>query len=77
VGADTSRAGRVSTGSQRRGGADGATNVSWFERFFRQAAGIDADKNDLKRHNDFVDQKFRDLLLRGAANAKANNRDVS
>jgi hypothetical protein len=53
-----------------------ATNISRFERFFRQAAGIDVDKNDLKRHDDFVDQKLYDLLLRGEANAKANNRDV-
>jgi hypothetical protein len=53
-----------------------ATNISRFEQFFRQAAGIDVDKNDLKRHDDFVDQKVYDLLLRGQANAKANNRDV-
>jgi hypothetical protein len=53
-----------------------ATNISRFEQFFRQAAGIDVDKNDLKRHDDFVDQKLYDLLLRGEANAKANSRDV-
>ncbi|MFC9631532.1 DUF1931 family protein [Streptomyces mirabilis] len=29
--------------------------VSKFERFFRAAAGLDVDKNDLKRYRDFVD----------------------
>jgi hypothetical protein len=52
------------------------TDVSRFERFFRQAAGLDVDKNDLKRHDDFVDDRLYDLMLRGEANAKANNRDI-
>jgi hypothetical protein len=50
--------------------------VARFERFFRAAAGLDIDKNDLRRFNDFVDQKLYDLLLIGAARAKANRRDV-
>jgi hypothetical protein len=53
-----------------------ATSVGRFERFFRAAAGLDVDKNDLKRHDDFVDEKLYDLMLRGEANAKANNRDI-
>jgi len=50
--------------------------VSRFERFFRAAAGLDVDKQDLKRYNDFVNEKLYDLLIRGQANAKANGRDI-
>ena len=51
-------------------------NVSKFERFFRIVAGLDVDKNDLKRYSDFVNQKTYDLLLRGKATATANGRDI-
>jgi hypothetical protein len=47
-----------------------------FERLFRLAASLDVDKEDLRRHNDFINHKIYDLLLRGVANAKANGRDV-
>lgn len=47
-----------------------------FERFFRAAAGLDIDKADLKRYNDFVNRKMYDLLIRGTATAKANRRDI-
>ncbi len=50
--------------------------ISQFERFFREAASLDVDKNDLKRLSDFINQKLHDLLLRGVATAKANGRDV-
>jgi hypothetical protein len=50
--------------------------VAQFERFFRVAAGLDIDKSDLKRYNDFVFEKLSDLLIRGEANAKANLRDI-
>jgi hypothetical protein len=50
--------------------------VDRFERFFRVAASLDVDKSDLRRFNDFIDQKLYDLLLIGAATAKANVRDV-
>ena len=50
--------------------------VARFERFFRAAAGLDVDKDDLRRFDDFVNDKIYDLLLRGQANAKANGRDV-
>jgi hypothetical protein len=50
--------------------------VSKFERFFRAAAGIDVDKDDLKRCDDFLNQKIYDLLLMAQATAKANVRDV-
>ncbi|TQJ57138.1 DUF1931 family protein [Streptomyces sp. NBC_00080] len=50
--------------------------VSKFERFFRAAASLDVDKNDLKRYGDFVDAKLYDLLVVGQASAKANGRDT-
>ena len=52
------------------------SNIARFERFFRAAAGLDVDKSDLKRYEDFVHRKTYDLLLRGQANAKANGRDI-
>jgi hypothetical protein len=50
--------------------------MTQFERFFRATAGLDVDKNDLKRYSDFVNHKIYDLLLRGQAAAKANGRDI-
>lgn len=47
-----------------------------FERLFRQTAGLDIDKEDLRRHEEFVNRKIHDLLQRGCAIAKANGRDV-
>jgi hypothetical protein len=50
--------------------------VARFERLFRAAAGLDVDKEDLKRYSDFVNHKVYDLLVRGEAVAKANGRDL-
>jgi hypothetical protein len=50
--------------------------VARFERFFRAAASLDVDKSDLKRYNDFLDQKIYDLFVVAKAVAKANARDV-
>src|ERR1700757_5532835 len=50
--------------------------VSRFERFFRAAASLDVHKEDLKRYSDFVNHKVYDLLIRGEATAKANDRDL-
>ncbi|MFF4839689.1 DUF1931 family protein [Streptomyces collinus] len=49
--------------------------LSKFERFFRAAASLDVDKNDLKRYGDFVGAKLYDLLVVGRTSAKANGRD--
>jgi hypothetical protein len=51
------------------------TGVARFERFFR-TAGLDVDKDDLKRCADFVNHKIHDLLLIGQANARANDHDL-
>ena len=50
--------------------------VAKFERLFRTAAGLDVDKQDLKRYSDFINHKIYDLLIRGEAAAKANGRDI-
>ena len=47
-----------------------------LEQLFRRAAGLDLDKSDFDRLEDFVRGKVVDLVLRGEANAKANGRDV-
>jgi hypothetical protein len=50
--------------------------VARFERFFRAAAGLDVHKQDLKRHDGFVNNKVYDLLIRGEETAKANGRSL-
>ncbi len=50
--------------------------VSKFERLFRESASLDIDKSDIKRLEDFVNQRLYDLLIMGQAAAKANDRDV-
>jgi hypothetical protein len=50
--------------------------ISEFERFFRVAASLDVDKDDLRRYEDFVNRKIHDLLLIGQAKARANGRDI-
>jgi hypothetical protein len=49
---------------------------SKFERFFRAAAELTVDKNDIKRCEDFVNSKVYDMLLMAQGTAKANGRDV-
>jgi len=50
--------------------------VAKFERFFRAVAGLDVDKSDLKRYNEFVNHKLYDLFLMARVAARANARDV-
>jgi hypothetical protein len=47
-----------------------------FEHFFRVAAGLDVDKNDVKRYEEFLREKLADLLIAAEARAKADGRDV-
>jgi hypothetical protein len=48
--------------------------IHQIERFFRVAAGLEIDKEDIRRYYDFVDQKVEDLLLIARNTAKANSR---
>src|ERR1700732_434376 len=50
--------------------------VARFERFFRTAARLDVDKQDLKRFSEFINHRIYDLILRAEAAAKANGRDI-
>lgn len=50
--------------------------ISKFEHFFRVVEELDIDKDDLRRYNEFINQKIYDLLLRAQAPAKANGRDI-
>ncbi len=47
-----------------------------FEALFRNAAGLDMDKSDMKRLYELVNQKLHDMLQMGAVTAQANDRDV-
>jgi hypothetical protein len=51
-------------------------SISKFERFFRLAASLDIDKEDLRRLDDFINAKIGDLVVRAEAIAKANTRDI-
>ncbi len=50
--------------------------VKQFERLFHEAASLDIDKSDVKRLEDFVNQRLHALLVLGEVAAKANGRDV-
>jgi hypothetical protein len=45
-----------------------------IEHFFRAAAELDVDKEDIKRYYEFVDHKIADLLLIAQHTAKSNDR---
>jgi hypothetical protein len=47
-----------------------------FQRFFRAAASLNVDKDDLKRYSDFVSTNLYDLLVIAQGTAKANGRDL-
>ncbi len=46
--------------------------IQQIERFFREAASLDVDKEDIRRYYEFVDQQIADLLLVAQHTAKAN-----
>jgi hypothetical protein len=47
-----------------------------FERFFRAAAGLDVDKNDIQRFQGLILHKLHDMILLAEATAEANDRDL-
>ena len=51
-------------------------SIPKFERFFRVAAGLDIDKSDIARYEDFINREIEGLLIRAQAAAKQNLRDV-
>jgi hypothetical protein len=51
-----------------------AEGLHQVEHFFRAAAELDLDKEDVKRYFEFIDRKVRDLLLMAQHTAKANDR---
>jgi hypothetical protein len=53
-----------------------AARISKLHHFFREAASLNVDKEDIKRYEDFIGARMQDLLLRGEANARANGRDI-
>ena len=52
------------------------TGIPLLERFFRSAAGIKVDKNDLRRFQEFVDEQIDGVSIAGRDAAKWNGRDV-
>ncbi len=51
------------------------TAIQRFELLFRRAAHLDVDKSDLKRLEDFLDQRLLDLLTRAQVVAHRAGRD--
>jgi hypothetical protein len=47
-----------------------------LQRFFREAGGVDVDKQDLDRYRAFVDEKVDDIAIAGRDAAIWNGRDV-
>jgi hypothetical protein len=50
--------------------------IPLFVRFFRSAASIDIDKNDLRRFREFVDEQMDGLAVAAQNSATWNGRDV-
>jgi hypothetical protein len=50
--------------------------VPLFDRFFHAVAGIKADKNDVRRFREFVDEQVDGIAIAGRDVAKWNGRDV-
>jgi hypothetical protein len=51
------------------------TQIARFERLFRKAGGLDVDKEDLRRYQDFVDRKVYALLVRAQEVASLRGHD--
>jgi histone H3/H4 len=48
--------------------------INQIVHFFRAAAELEVDKEDIKRYYEFVDKKMEDLLLMAQHTAKSNDR---
>ena len=51
-------------------------SIPKFGHFFRVAAGLDIDKSDIARYDDFINSEIEGLPIRAQAAAKQNLRDV-
>jgi hypothetical protein len=47
-----------------------------LKRFFRSVAGVDVDKDDLKRFRAFIDEELDSIAIAGRNSARWNGRDV-
>ncbi len=52
------------------------SSIPTFQRFFRAAAHLDVDENDVQRFSDFVDELIDELVAVGRTSASADGRDV-
>jgi hypothetical protein len=50
--------------------------VSTLERFFRETAGLDVDKLDLRRFGVLLNARLASMLTRGLEVARENQRDI-
>jgi hypothetical protein len=47
-----------------------------LQKLFRRAAGLEIDKSDVKRLNDFIGKRLHALLIQGQVAASVNGRDI-
>jgi hypothetical protein len=52
------------------------TGIPELKRFFRAAASVEVDKDDLKRFRAFIDEELDDIAIAGRNSARWNGRDV-
>ena len=52
------------------------SGIPHFDRLFRAAAGINLDKNDVRRFRGFIDERIDAIAVAGRNIAKSNGRDV-
>lgn len=50
--------------------------IRTFQRLFRVAAGVDIDKQDIRRYREFVDTMIDDIAIAGRDSATWNGRDI-
>src|SRR4051794_28172180 len=60
----------------RPGRGGDMAGIPELKRFFRAAGGIDVDKADVRRFQEFVDERVDDLAVAGRDVARWNGRDV-